>query len=103
MGSWRCSPRTPPTRCRPLPECYAGPQAIREFITRIAQPGRWRFVPTRANGQLAFGTDQWDEQRRAYVPLALDVLALRGGAVAAVVSFVGQDAFAGFDLPPAVR
>jgi RNA polymerase sigma-70 factor (TIGR02960 family) len=90
-------------RMPPLPESYAGPQAIREFVTSIGQPGRWRFIPTRANGQLAFGTYQWDEQRRAYVPLALDVLTLRGDAVAAVVSFVGQNAFAGFDLPPELR
>jgi len=72
-------------------------------VTSIGQPGRWRFIATRANGQLAFGTYQWHEQRRAYVPLALDVLTLRGDAVAAVVSFVGQNAFAGFDLPPELR
>jgi len=38
---------------------------------------RWRFLPTRANGQVAFGTYLWDDAAAAYIPGGLDVLTLR--------------------------
>lgn len=82
----------------PLTAWYAGRAGIRAFLADGPLRSRWRFVPVGANGQLAFGTYRWDEERREYVPAGLDVLAVRGGRVAEVVSFLDAD-FAAFGLP----
>jgi RNA polymerase sigma-70 factor, ECF subfamily len=81
----------------PLPEWYAGRPAIREFLVTGPLAHQWRFLPTRANGMPAFGTYMWDGT--AYVPMGLDVLTVRDGAVHEVVSFLDAD-FAPFGLPP---
>jgi RNA polymerase sigma-70 factor (TIGR02960 family) len=82
----------------PLPVWYQGPASIRGFLVSGPLTRRWRFVPARANGQLAFGTYAWDEQRAVYVPGGLDLLALRGARIAEVVSFLTADLPA-FGLP----
>jgi RNA polymerase sigma-70 factor (ECF subfamily) len=81
----------------PLPEWYAGRDAIRAFLTAGPLSDRWRFVPTRANGQLAFGTYLWAE--RAWRWGGLDVLTVRGGEVAEVVSFLEEKYAEMFGLP----
>ena len=45
----------------PLPVCYQGREEIRAFLLRDPLQRRWRFLPTRANGQIAFGTYRWDD------------------------------------------
>ncbi|MBA9007200.1 sigma-70 family RNA polymerase sigma factor [Thermomonospora cellulosilytica] len=82
----------------PLPEWYRGHAEIRAFLLEGPLNHRWRFLPTTANGQLAFGTYMWDEDRNAYLPNGLDVLALRGTRVAEVVAFLTADLPA-FGLP----
>ncbi|MBO0694020.1 MAG: RNA polymerase subunit sigma-70 [Acidimicrobiaceae bacterium] len=82
----------------PLPEWYVGAEAIRGFLTNGPLTSRWRFLPTSANGQLAFATYLWDDDANAYVPGGLDVLALRDGRVAEIVSFLSAD-FTEFGLP----
>jgi RNA polymerase sigma-70 factor (TIGR02960 family) len=81
----------------PLPEWYAGRDAIRAFLTTGPLSDRWRFVPTRANGQLAFGTYLWADG--AWRWGGLDVLTLRGGEVAEVVSFLDGKYAEMFGLP----
>ena len=81
----------------PLPERYAGRDAIRAFLTAGPLSDRWRFVPTRANGQLAFGTYLWADG--AWRWGGLDVLTLRGGEVAEVVSFLDGKYAGMFGLP----
>ena len=46
-----------------------------------------RYVPTRANGQLALGVYRMEAETGDYVPIALDVLTLRARSVAAVTVF----------------
>ena len=82
----------------PLAAWYRGPAAIREFIVTGPLAYRWRFVPARANAQIAFGTYLWEDDRSAYVWCALDVLRLDGDRIAEVVSFLGGDP-ADFGLP----
>ncbi|GAB2748394.1 sigma-70 family RNA polymerase sigma factor [Amycolatopsis magusensis] len=82
----------------PLPEWYAGRDAVRAFLVAGPMTRSWRFLPARANGQLAFGTYLWDEERGAYLPGGLDLLSLRGGRIAEVVSFLDAD-FGRFGLP----
>ena len=81
----------------PLPEWYAGRDAIRVFLTTGPLSDRWRFVPTRANGQLAFGTYLWADG--AWRWGGLDVITLRGGEVAEVVSFLDGKHARTFGLP----
>jgi RNA polymerase sigma-70 factor (TIGR02960 family) len=75
----------------PLPTWYRGRADIRAFLVAGPLVRRWRLVPAWANGQLAFGTYMWDEGRRAYRSAGLDLLTLRGGRVAEVVSFLEAD------------
>ncbi|MER7280791.1 sigma-70 family RNA polymerase sigma factor [Dactylosporangium sp. NPDC000244] len=82
----------------PLPERYTGRGAIRSFLLRGPLRTGWRFLPTSANGQLAFGTYRLVDG--AWVPSGLDVLDFRGGLVAEVVSFLEADLTA-FGLPAA--
>ena len=65
---------------------------------RRAAASRWRFLPTSANGQLAFGTYLWDDDAGAYVPGGLDVLTIRDGRVAEIVAFLSAD-LTDFGLP----
>jgi RNA polymerase sigma-70 factor (TIGR02960 family) len=82
----------------PLPEWYHGPEAIRAFLIGGPLLSRWRFLPTTANGQLAFGTYLWDDAAGAYMPGGLDVLAIRDGRVAEIVAFLSAD-LTDFGLP----
>ena len=72
----------------PLRVWYEGHGGIRGFLVDAVLGHRWRFLPARANGQLAFGTYRWSDERGAYVPAGLDVLVVRGRRVAEVVSFL---------------
>lgn len=50
---------------------------------------RWRLVPVRSNGQLAFGCYTWDEAGNAYIPHALNVLRLDSdGLIDEVITFL---------------
>ena len=75
----------------PLHEWYRGPDAIRMFLTQGPLRSRWRFLPTSANGQLAFGTYLWDDDAGAYIPGGLDVLTIQNGRVAEIVAFLSAD------------
>jgi RNA polymerase sigma-70 factor (ECF subfamily) len=80
----------------PRPVWFRGTADIRRFLVDGPLTLRWRFLPAEANGQLAFGTYRLDGDR--YVPGGLDLLALRGGRVAEVVSFLEAD-LTQFGLP----
>lgn len=80
----------------PLPDRYAGHDAIRAFLLEGPMRHRWRFAPTTANGQIAFATYR-DDAAGAEVPGGLDVLTLGAdGKVTDVVAFLDAD-FARFD------
>jgi ketosteroid isomerase-like protein len=86
----------------PLPEWYRGRGEIRAFLLRGPLQSRWRFLPTTANGQLAFGTYLWDHAAGAYVPGGLDVLTLRDRCVAEITAFLTAD-LTRFGLPPRIH
>jgi RNA polymerase sigma-70 factor, ECF subfamily len=98
----------------PLPTWYRGRDSIRGFLTRSALRERWRMLPTRANGQLAFGCYGWEAERSRYTALTLDVLTMRGAEATEVTAFVtpytrgpardrfAADVFARFALPVAL-
>jgi RNA polymerase sigma-70 factor, ECF subfamily len=72
----------------PLPTWYRGHDAIAAFLNRFALQDRWRLLPARANGQLAFGCYAWDAEQGSYTALSLDVLTLDGERATAITSFV---------------
>jgi hypothetical protein len=81
-----------------LPEWYRGSEAIRAFLIGGPLQSRWRFLPTSANGQLAFGTYMWDDAAGAYLPGGLDVLTIQHGCVTQIVAFLSAD-LTDFGLP----
>ncbi|GAA0935811.1 RNA polymerase subunit sigma-70 [Nonomuraea longicatena] len=80
----------------PLTAWFEGHEAIRAFLAGGPLTRRWRFLPAAANGRVAFGTYRWDGGR--FVFGGLDLLAVRGGRIAEVVSFLNADP-AVFGLP----
>ncbi|WP_169979138.1 sigma-70 family RNA polymerase sigma factor [Microbispora sp. H10836] len=72
----------------PLTAWYQGHEAIRGFLRKTAREWRWRLLPAGVNGQVAFGTYLWDDDRGVYAAAGLDLLALRGQRIAEVVSFL---------------
>lgn len=82
----------------PVTAWYEGHDSIRAFLLEGPLTSRWRFVPTYANGQLAFGTYMWDEDRAVFVAAGLDLVALRGTKIAEVVSFLTTELFPIFGL-----
>jgi RNA polymerase sigma-70 factor (ECF subfamily) len=83
----------------PMPLWYSGRDAIAVFLAKWALRERWRFIPVRANGQLAFGTYSWNEEKQRYLSMGIDVLTLRGAQVEAITAFVTPEVVRGFGLP----
>src|SRR5699024_3136923 len=84
----------------PFSGWYAGRREIGELIgTRCpGGPGDMPMLPTRANGQPAFGL-YMAQPEGTYTPFQLHVLRLDGARVRHVVSFFGPELFALFGLP----
>ena len=82
--------------------CARPPQvAARKTVSW--EPGlRWRLIPARANGQLAFGAYTLDNQTQSFEPDALLVLTLRGTRIEEMTAFRTPAAFPGFGLPDAI-
>jgi RNA polymerase sigma-70 factor (TIGR02960 family) len=85
---------------------YEGPQAIGRFLSTVPAAGaleRFRLVPTRANGQPAFGCYMKDPHTPIAHAYGLMVLTLRGDRVAGLAGFADTNAFASFGLPRTLR
>ena len=90
----------------PRPSWYRGRAAICDFLRAgpCAAPGRWRRVPVRANGQLAFGVYGPGHEGTGYPAHAVEVLTLdRVGRIVDVISFQEPGALERFGLPPELR
>ena len=85
----------------PIPTWYGGREAVGAFLRGwpLAGKRRWRLVPARANGQLAFGHYISDGKKGSFVPHGVNVLALRGGRIAAITAFLNPEDFGRFGLP----
>ena len=85
----------------PLPRrSTRGREAIAgSWLMPSGPPPRLRYVAVRANGQPALATYLLDPETGAYLPLALDVLTLRGDEIADVTAFRTPELFPRFGLP----
>jgi RNA polymerase sigma-70 factor, ECF subfamily len=85
----------------PIPVWFAGADMIMRFLVgRVLAPGRFRLLPTEANGQPAFGVYERDAEG-AYRPHALQVLSLARTGITRVVTFHYADLLPVFALPAA--
>jgi RNA polymerase sigma-70 factor (ECF subfamily) len=73
----------------PLPLEYSGRELVAQFLLATAFRPGWtaRLIPTRANGQPAFGFYARDPQTGRYYTVGLLVLTLSGAQIAAMTRF----------------
>jgi RNA polymerase sigma-70 factor, ECF subfamily len=84
----------------PYPQWRRGRDAIkRSWLLPDGLPAGLRYVPTRANAQLALGCYAIDLVTGSYLPIALDVLTLRGDFIVNVTAFRDPAIFPRFQLP----
>jgi RNA polymerase sigma-70 factor (ECF subfamily) len=88
----------------PLPTWYRGREAVTAFLRGWPLSGetRWRVVPTRANGQLAFGEYLWDPETESMLPHAIMLLTLEGTRINGITAFLSPESFEPFSLPDAI-
>jgi RNA polymerase sigma-70 factor (ECF subfamily) len=68
-----------------------------------AAGGRWRFLPTRANGQPAFGLYRKDGDKPLYAAFAIQVVTFESGLVADATTFGFPHLFGRFGLPATIE
>ena len=86
----------------PFDEWSRGRDAVGDsWLMPTGDPGELRYAATRANAQPALGTYRTDpEDPGRYIPIALDVIALRpDGTIGQVVVFRQTELFERFGLP----
>ena len=62
--------------------------------------GRWRLLPTAANGQVAFGLYRQTETASLYQAYGIQVVTLSGQMMSDIITFIDARLIAHFDLPP---
>jgi len=91
----------------PMPTWYRGEDVV-IFLRDWAFSGRAydaegrrrvKVLPTRANGQPAFGTYSWDVERGVHLPTVLQVITLDGDRISEIMGFVNPGLFPLFGLP----
>ena len=87
----------------PLPGWYRGRADIRAFVSATILQGeargRWKFMPTRANGRPAFGLYRRRDERLGYAAFAIQVVTFEAGLVADATTFGFPQLFRRFGLP----
>ncbi|MGH2838225.1 MAG: RNA polymerase subunit sigma-70, partial [Thermoleophilaceae bacterium] len=88
----------------PYPGWCQGRDTVRDsWLIPKRAPGRLRYVPARANGQLALGVYCRAPDGDVYLPACLDVLALDASEIAEIVAFRSAPAFSRYGLPATLR
>jgi RNA polymerase sigma-70 factor (ECF subfamily) len=89
----------------PLPTWYRGREAVATFLSGWPLGGTAprRMVPTRANGQLAFGHYMWDADNETFIAHGIHVLTLDGAEIAEMTAFLGPEPFKRFGLPDEIK
>jgi RNA polymerase sigma-70 factor (TIGR02960 family) len=85
----------------PMPTWFTGRDAVLGFLGgQILHPGRWRMVPTRANGQPAVVVYERMDSRRPYEAAGVQVLTLLGAHVSRITAFIDPSLVPAFGMPP---
>ena len=89
----------------PEPSEYQGPTAISAFLRdrEVRRRAPLRLVPTRANGQPAFGCYRTSAQTKIARASTLVVLTLEGDRISALTWFADTSVFPHFGLPRTLR
>jgi RNA polymerase sigma-70 factor (ECF subfamily) len=89
----------------PMATWFRGRDAVAAFLRGwpMADALRWRLVPVRANGQLAFAHYTWDEANGTFKAHSVNVLTLRGAQVDEITAFLDPAAFPRFGLADEIR
>jgi len=74
----------------------------REVIAAFAAEPVHRYLPARANGQLANAAYRWDPEEGRYIAEALEVLTLEGTRIKEMTAFMTPGVFPRFGLPGAL-
>jgi RNA polymerase sigma-70 factor, ECF subfamily len=84
----------------PYPTWYRGRDAVAAFLAEfpLRRDRRWRIVPVRANGQLAFGEYSWDEERGVFTAHSIN-LTLAEEGIAEITAFLDPELIPRFGLP----
>ena len=85
----------------PRPAWFRGREAVATFLAGwpLRRSGRWRVVPTRANGQLAFGHYLDDERSGTFLGYGITVITLDGEEIAEMTAFLDAELMPRFGLP----
>ncbi len=90
----------------PIPSWYQGRATIGGLVGKTIfagdAAGRWRLLPTRANGQVAFCLYRLDAAQGIYTGYGVQVLTFGEGQIADIITFRNPALVAYFKLPPTV-
>ena len=91
----------------PIPSWYQGRTTIGGLVKKTIfagqASGRWRLLPTRANGQIAFGLYRRDETQGVYSFYAIQVLTFGDdGQIADIITFRHPTLITAFKLSPTI-
>jgi RNA polymerase sigma-70 factor, ECF subfamily len=78
---------------------FRGRAAIEAFLPTGPMSLPRRFLPARANGQLAFGTYIWEPELGHFRPNAIHLIDLDGERIRDIVAFLDRSIFPAFGLP----
>jgi hypothetical protein len=86
-------------RCRPFPAWFSGWDAVAVIhVSLFARDGSFRFVPTRSNGQLAFGI-YLRRETGTFVFRHIQVLTVFADGIARIDAFQAKGLAEAFGLP----
>ena len=78
---------------------FRGRAAIEAFLPTGPLSRPRRFLPVRANGQLAFGTYIWEPELGWFRPNAIHLIDLDGDRIRDITAFLDRSVFPAFGLP----
>ena len=87
----------------PIPSWYQGRAEIQHLLQNLMLAGdavgRWRLLPTRANGQPAYGFYTLSHDGSLYLPYGIQVLTIKNGQIDDIITFREPELVAHFSLP----
>ena len=78
---------------------FRGPDAIGAFLPTGPMSRPRRFLPVRANGQLAFGTYIWEPELGHFRPNAIHLIDIDGDRIRDITAFLDRAVFPEIGLP----